>query len=670
MFEVLMYQLKLGQTAVVRNFALFFRQSMDLFVFFFLLCLPIPPVAASGPEEQKNILILHSYNWGFQWTDGQMEGLTQKFRESGENLAITVDQLDVIARPDFDSQTYAEYLKWRLGKTKFALVVVTDSPALSFVAEHYETMFKGLPVVFSDISDLDDFDLPADMPLTGVVEHTEFQSTIDLARDLRPNAKQILVFGNAAENGSGPRVAQSFMSDLALDIPITFLLDKPYEEILEIASEIDPQDIVFNLSYALDSAKRVHSYVELAIDISAVSPAPLFDFWSITVQSGAMSGGKTSDPFLQGYTAAGLALRVLDGKNPREMQNLVAPTKYLFHYPQLVRHSIGLDMLPEGSEVLERPPSVYEDYRDVIWGAVALLAFLTIVIIILLHSIRVRRQGEIALAAAHDRLEELVDQRTTELVESEKMAALGGLVSGVAHEINTPVGISMTAASSLQEYTDELVENYRKSNLNQTQLENFIETAKRTSGILMSNLERAAGLVQSFKQVAVDQSTDTARQIDLKSYLNSTVSSLAPELKPGKHTIEVDCPDDLVIETHPGIIAQILTNFVLNSVRHGFGDDVSSGQIRIGVAKVPDGIELTYADNGKGMSEDVLKRAFEPFFTTARGKGGTGLGLSIVYNLVTHKLGGKIKSDSSPGQGVLFTLQIPDQCSGELKMQA
>jgi signal transduction histidine kinase len=671
---------------MIRSSTLFFRRGAGLLVILLML---IPTISFSAPvklEDERNILILNSYNWGFGWTDRQMEGLLQGFQESGNDLILTIDQLDVIGRPSFESQTYAEYLKWRLGDKKFSIVVVTDNAALKFVADHYDELFKGVAVIFSDVSHLETFDLPPDMPVTGVREHTEFMSTIDLALKLRPKAQEIVVFGNALENGTGPRTAQTFVENLDLDIPVNILLDKPMEEILDIVSKVDPNDIIINLSYALDKDNKVHEYVEASEKIASVSPAPLFDFWSVTVRAGSMVGGMVSDPYSQGYAAAGLALRVLGGEKPEDIPALIAPTRYMFYYPQLVRNGIGLDELPEASEILERPQSVYEDYKDLIWGTVALLVFMSVVIIVLLYAIRIRRQSETALAAARDQLEEKVDQRTAELVatngslkntlstlelaqsqlvESEKMAALGGLVCGVAHEINTPVGISVTAASSLQDYTDRLVADYQKNELDQAQLEEFIDTAKQTSGILMTNLERAAGLVQSFKLVAVDQSTESAREIDLKSYLKSTVESLTPELKAGEHSIEVDCPDELLIETYPGIIAQILTNFVLNSVRHGFGKEKKSGQIHIGVIRKENGIELSYADDGKGMQDDVLKHAFDPFFTTARGQGGTGLGLSIVYNLVSHKLGGKIKCQSTPGEGVLFTLLIPDRRTNE-----
>lgn len=630
----------------------------------------------------RNVLILNSYNWGFAWADLQVQGLVEELRNYEHDIAITIDQLDVIGRPDFDEERYADYLAWRLRDRTFDLIITTDNAALKFVAGRYRQMFQGVPVVFSDASEFKQIKIPPDMPITGVHEHIDFITTIDMARRIRPNARKITVFGNDVQNGTGPRTAQNFLSGLELDIPIEIILDRSLEETLELAKQTSPSDIVINLSYTMDRSKKFYGYLETAAEISAVSPAPLVDFWSIVVANKSGIGGKVSDPYDQGRTAGQLAIRVLSGEDPNTIPTLIAPTKYLFYYPQLVRHGIDLDILPEESKFLEFPDSVYDQYKEVIWGAVTLIIALIFVIITLLYAIRTHRNSEIALAAARDRLEEQVQYRTKELtqtndslkstldtlnqtqeqlVESEKMAALGGLVSGVAHEINTPLGVSLTAASHLEEHTDTVLDDYNNGKMSKSQFEKFLNTAKEITDVLMHNLDRAAQLVKDFKQVAVDQSTDDIREIELYDYLQTTIGSLAPEMKQGRHHVEITCPTDLRLETQPGALAQVLTNFITNSVRHGFGKSIQNGQIEIVAQQTEKGVQITYQDNGKGMPEKTLKHAFDPFFTTARNEGGSGLGLSIVFNIVTHKLGGTIQCDSHPGEGVKFTLSIPTE---------
>lgn len=269
-------------------------------------------------------------------------------------------------------------------------------------------------------------------------------------------------------------------------------------------------------------------------------------------------------------------------------------------------------------------------------------------------------------------LEEKVRHRTAELsetldnlraaqrqiVESEKLAALGGLVAGVAHEINTPVGIAVTAASHLTERTWELREAVESGALKRSALESFLDTVEEAGGLVVSNLGRAAELVRSFKQVAVDQSSEARRTFEFRRYLEDILQSLRPKLKRAPHRIEIDCDEELTVTSYPGAVAQVVTNLVMNSLVHGY-DHGQEGTIRFVVSAHAGGVRLVYSDDGRGVAPDVLERMFDPFFTTRRGTGGSGLGLHIVHNLVTQRLAGAVSAHSTPGQGTAFTIDIP-----------
>jgi len=266
-----------------------------------------------------------------------------------------------------------------------------------------------------------------------------------------------------------------------------------------------------------------------------------------------------------------------------------------------------------------------------------------------------------ALSATNERLTGTVADlklAQRQLVDSEKMAALGGLVAGVAHEINTPLGISVTAASHLQGETQRLRKLLADGALKRSDLDAYEATARESSELILRNLQRADKLVKSFKQVAVDQSSEQRRHIVLAQYIDEILTSLRPALKRARHRIIVDCPPDLGFVTLPGAIYQTLANLLMNSLVHAFEPD-QPGEIRIEAAIKPGHVLLTYADNGRGMNEEARQRIFEPFFTTRRGQGGSGLGMHIVFNLVTQALGGSIECDSAPGQGVYFSIRIP-----------
>ncbi|MCK5360649.1 MAG: PAS domain S-box protein [Gammaproteobacteria bacterium] len=247
-----------------------------------------------------------------------------------------------------------------------------------------------------------------------------------------------------------------------------------------------------------------------------------------------------------------------------------------------------------------------------------------------------------------------------QLIEAEKMASLGGLVAGVAHEINTPVGIGVTAASHLRERYLILKEEYDSGALRKPSLESFMDTCAEATRILESNLQRASVLIHSFKQIAVDQSSGDKRRFNVKEYLDELILSMHPEIKKTKLTVQLDCDDALWINSYPGAISQILTNFIINSIIHGF-DSPATGTLLISFCEREKQYELVFADDGKGIEEKVLQRIFEPFFTTRRGQGSSGLGLHICYNLVKQTLAGHIECKSGVGEGTRFTISLPKQ---------
>ncbi len=279
-----------------------------------------------------------------------------------------------------------------------------------------------------------------------------------------------------------------------------------------------------------------------------------------------------------------------------------------------------------------------------------------------------RRRAEDELRASKERAESaLADLRDTQrsLIEAEKLAALGGLVAGVAHEVNNPVGISLTVASSLARRCDSFAEEIKSGQLRKARLEEFIAGSREAAKQLVSNLERAGDLIQSFKQVAVDRSHEQRRQFDLRQSTSQIVASLRPGLKRAQIELLMEVPEHILLDSYPGAYGQVLTNLVLNAANHGFGDG-RRGTIRLVARRSgEDAVELLFSDDGVGMSEEVQRRAFDPFFTTRRNQGGTGLGLHIVYNIVTRRLGGRITLTSALGRGASFRIVLPLAAPGK-----
>lgn len=250
-----------------------------------------------------------------------------------------------------------------------------------------------------------------------------------------------------------------------------------------------------------------------------------------------------------------------------------------------------------------------------------------------------------------------------QLVQSEKLASLGELVAGVAHEINTPVGVAVTASSYLRDETRDLRKALTDGQLKRSRLSEFVDGAEQSAQMILTNLQRAAELVQSFKQVAVDRSSSEAREIALSSYIHEVLTSLKPKLRGTQHQVQVNCPEDLSMLTVPGALSQVITNLVMNSLIHAF-DSGAPGIMQINVEMLSNQrVQLEYRDDGAGIPEHLQCKVFNPFFTTKRGSGGSGLGMHIVYNLVHNVLGGQIALWSAPQQGVRFTLTLPHRLS-------
>ena len=251
------------------------------------------------------------------------------------------------------------------------------------------------------------------------------------------------------------------------------------------------------------------------------------------------------------------------------------------------------------------------------------------------------------------------------LIDAERLAALGGLVAGVAHEVNNPIGISLTVASSFARRADLFAAELTSGGgLRRSQLEEFVNSSRDAAQQLVGNLTRAGELIQSFKQVAVARSHAERRQFNLSEATDQIIASLRPVLKRAPIALTLDVPQSLMIDGYPGSYGQILTNLFLNAVNHAFVDG-RSGTISVSARpRGHDDVEIIFADDGAGMTPDVQRQAFDPFFTTRRNEGGTGLGLHIVYNLVTQQLGGRMMLESRVGQGTTFRIIMPKTAKG------
>jgi two-component system, NtrC family, sensor kinase len=257
-----------------------------------------------------------------------------------------------------------------------------------------------------------------------------------------------------------------------------------------------------------------------------------------------------------------------------------------------------------------------------------------------------------------DKIEELGRTRNV-LIESEKMASLGRLVAGFAHEINTPVGIAVAGSSQIEEAINALSNLLEQDEVEEEKILHIMDIVREASVLTLKNLRRAGSLIASFKRTSVDQSTDELRLFNVLETVEDVVRSLHNQLKKTEIEIELECPPQFQVYGIPGILDQLLTNLIMNSFIHGFEEGSRAGKVTIRIQKVEERLDLFYADTGVGILDAVRQKIFEPFYTTHRSHGGSGLGLYLCYNLVTSKLNGSITCESSSGGGVEFHISFP-----------
>ena len=274
-------------------------------------------------------------------------------------------------------------------------------------------------------------------------------------------------------------------------------------------------------------------------------------------------------------------------------------------------------------------------------------------------AIDIPKENELgALATNINKMVDSLKLHQQTLDEKERMAALGMLVAGVAHEINTPLGIGVTTSSYMQKINEEFRKSLVEGKLSKQDFINYLETMDESLDLLLYNLERGSNIIQSFKKMAVNQTSEKHEEFNLKNCIQDVVTSLFHEYKNSGHVIEIRCDDSFIIKSYPGAFAQILTNFIMNSLKHAFKQK-THGTMTIEAKTKDNQLILTYQDDGSGMNEELRQNIFTPFFTTSKDDGGSGLGMSIVYNLVTQKLNGKIEVESQVNQGTLFRITLP-----------
>ena len=654
---------------------------MDTFkktIFIFILIINTSNLYA---QETKKILILNSWSPDHLWVKGEIRGIKDALSKKYKNIEFSTEYMDYPRQKGINAEKYLAsfhqffHTKYQANKNHFDLIFVTDDPALNYMTKYHHTYFPKIPVIFCGINNYKAKELENQKDFYGILEMIDFEGTLNIAKKLHPKAKKFYFLLDKSETAQNQlKEVKKLSSKYSEEFVI--LDNYTFDELSLKLKNISKNDIVFYLTFYSDITGKQLTQHEIINFLGDNIKVPIFSFWKWMIEEDNVFGGKVLSSYEHGKSAVAKFFEE-DINKRKEIDGGENP--YIFDYNQLEKFNIEKSNLPLGSKILNKPFSFYETYKVLVIGTSIFIIVLFVFLITLLLNIKKRKTSEKNLYDAREelkifntQLEKKVKDRTKEiekrneelkqtqnqLIESEKMASLGGLVAGVAHEINTPIGICLTAVTHFIDSTKSISDSYHNESMSEEVFEGYLKQSNEISSILHSNINKTAELVKSFKQIAVDQTSEEKRLFYVDEYLHEITASLKSLIKEYGVTLNIACDEKIKLFSFAGSFSQIITNLIINSTSHAFSKN-HENKIDISVFLNQSNLDIYYKDNGKGIKEDIQKKIFDPFFTTNRQNGGTGLGLNIVHNIMANTFKGTIKCESVLNQGTTFILSIP-----------
>ena len=610
-----------------------------ILVFMLLACLaPWPSAAGTVP----NILVLHSYNPGLSWTDDIHRGIVETLGQSGLKHTVTTEYLDAKRFPDQDLMSMqAEVITAHLRTLSFDIVIVSDDAAFSYVLARRDDLFRGIPMVFCGVNNFQPEKLHGETDITGVSEIISAQETLETALTLHPGATDLVLIGGALTSTDRSNRSQflRLLPAYAERIRFHFWQDIPTPELLEKVAGLGGDSILFLNNAIAGPDGRMLDFSDSAALIRSHAQAPLYGLWDFFLGHGIV-GGKLVNGKAQGRIAADMALRILTGTRPSDIPVVKGlANRFLFDHRELVRFQLDEDSLPPGSEVINRPPGIFEANRRILLIFGSIVAFLLVVIAFLAAVVHIRRQTLRELRRASQKAEEANQAKSLFLAH-------------MSHEIRTPLTGIMGLA--------ELAQNSASPGTEQQYL-----TLIRQSG---ENLLHIINDILDFSKVEAGRMELKSANFSPRKMLEATTALFQPRAaeKGIGLTLTLDAPVPDLLRGDELRLRQIFFNLIGNAIKF-----TEQGEVELRLASsrpTPDGKGLTLRfevrDTGCGIPADKLHSVFERFtqadrFPT-RSHQGSGLGLAIVKQLV-EAMGGAIAVSSEEGKGSTFTVEIPLQ---------
>lgn len=599
------------------------------------------------------ILVLNSYDYTYAWANEEMNGVKDTVKSNIEDVTLRIEYMDTKRiKSDAYYEGYRDFLSLKYGNEEIDAVICCDDNALAFMLRYREALFPDIPIFFCGINLVDSHHIESSKKVYGIAEKMTALETVEVAFDYFPSLDTVYVVLDNTPSGQATHT--DIIRDLAKSehaFEMIFLDDYGFDDVLEIISEVNKNAIVLYGFYVVDPDGTVYDVADTTRRVSEASAVPVFGLVNFSLNHGIV-GGKLLTGYEQGQRAAQIMLDYFEGKM-LGLEHYIEYSKenvHIYDYQEMMKRDMKTDKLPAESIILNRPISFYEQHGNVILTSLMVISILLIHITIL--RIRVNNR-------TRDLRKSLADLKKAQdkLVQSEKLASLGGLVSGVAHEINTPLGNAISITSYFKKVHQEFIGKYQSGDLKKSDIIEFNDEMEALSSSLETNLQNGAHIVNAFKSVAQGQNADMSECFNLKAYLSNIAITFKHLLDIDNHSISIKCSELIEVCGKQSNYYLIFENLIKNSVEHGFRDQ-SNGMIEMEIKDEKDSVLITYRDNGTGVEKELYDKIFEPFYTDKRGKGHSGLGLYIVYNAV-QSMEGQISTCEGMNHGLGFMIKIP-----------
>ncbi len=635
--------------------------------------------ADADSGEDRHILLLNSYHQEFSWTEDIVISARRTLRERYPRALIYVEYMDT--RRWYDDPEILDHLselyRHKYQDIAFDLVIASDDNALDYWQDRGREIFSRSgdsgepqppPLVISGINNRRPEDVEPLPGVTGIIEGDSIARNLHLIRDLHPEAERIIFLSD--KTSFGRRYSRRMRRVVrGLSLPLEYELWDEYsrQELIDRVSRVEGNAVFFILAIHKDSEGEYFNYEHHLPGVCRAGKVPFYGMWKALLGNGVV-GGYLNDGRVHGEQAAEMGISILEGTPPEEIP-VAAQARYvpLFDYRQVTRFGLEGASFPPESRYIHKPFSFYETYRELVWAVALVVLVLSSLVVLLLVINRRRRQAERQVREINAGLEETITERTRELIQREKTASLGRLVSGLAHHLNTPLGTARTALSSLEERKKLLAEKIDEARMTRGDLDQFLRLVEESVGLAEKNLVRGGDVIREMRKMTPETGSRRPQPVDFEQVLNTAFLPLQEWWDEGGHRLDLEIPPVPRLVSYPVLLSQVLNQLVENSLEHGFSGE-TPGRVDIrwvpGAGVPPPGGELRYRDNGKGMDPGKLDYIFDPFFQVSGWKEHAGLGLHVVYLLVTKYLGGSIRAEL-PGEGLEFRIVLPDLSPSE-----